>query len=138
MAKLSRNAPCPCGSGKKYKYCCIDKGFQWNVNEQGRISKSVPLNDEMTGILEKQRRKFVEKYEREPGEGDKVFFDMPDPEEIMREAVEAMQDAGIDPALIYAYKKTGGLMVIERNKSLLSERDLAEWDAAIDEYYAGH
>ena len=20
--KISRNAPCPCGSGKKYKYCC--------------------------------------------------------------------------------------------------------------------
>ena len=22
MAKISRNAPCPCGSGKKYKHCC--------------------------------------------------------------------------------------------------------------------
>ena len=20
--KISRNAPCPCGSGKKYKHCC--------------------------------------------------------------------------------------------------------------------
>ena len=25
MAKISRNAPCPCGSGKKYKKCCLDK-----------------------------------------------------------------------------------------------------------------
>src|SRR5262245_22025280 len=24
--KLSRNAPCPCGSGKKYKHCCYGKG----------------------------------------------------------------------------------------------------------------
>ena len=23
--KVGRNAPCPCGSGKKYKKCCIDK-----------------------------------------------------------------------------------------------------------------
>lgn len=23
--KTSRNAPCPCGSGKKYKYCCLNK-----------------------------------------------------------------------------------------------------------------
>ena len=23
--KISRNAPCPCGSGKKYKKCCINK-----------------------------------------------------------------------------------------------------------------
>ena len=22
---VGRNAPCPCGSGKKYKYCCIKK-----------------------------------------------------------------------------------------------------------------
>lgn len=23
--KISRNAPCPCGSGKKYKHCCLNK-----------------------------------------------------------------------------------------------------------------
>ena len=23
--KIGRNEPCPCGSGKKYKKCCIDK-----------------------------------------------------------------------------------------------------------------
>ena len=23
MSKLSRNAPCPCGSGKTYKKCCL-------------------------------------------------------------------------------------------------------------------
>jgi hypothetical protein len=23
MAKVGRNAPCPCGSGKKYKMCCL-------------------------------------------------------------------------------------------------------------------
>ena len=25
--KIGRNEPCPCGSGKKYKKCCIDKGI---------------------------------------------------------------------------------------------------------------
>jgi hypothetical protein len=25
MAKISRNDPCPCGSGKKYKNCCLHK-----------------------------------------------------------------------------------------------------------------
>jgi hypothetical protein len=25
MAKINRNAPCPCGSGKKYKKCCLNK-----------------------------------------------------------------------------------------------------------------
>ena len=23
MVKIGRNAPCPCGSGKKYKKCCL-------------------------------------------------------------------------------------------------------------------
>jgi len=23
---IGRNDPCPCGSGKKYKHCCIEKG----------------------------------------------------------------------------------------------------------------
>jgi hypothetical protein len=26
--KLSRNAPCPCGSGKKYKHCCYAKDIE--------------------------------------------------------------------------------------------------------------
>jgi hypothetical protein len=25
MAKIGRNEPCPCGSGKKYKQCCLAK-----------------------------------------------------------------------------------------------------------------
>lgn len=25
MAMIARNAPCPCGSGKKYKKCCLSK-----------------------------------------------------------------------------------------------------------------
>jgi len=25
VAKIGRNDPCPCGSGKKYKHCCLDK-----------------------------------------------------------------------------------------------------------------
>jgi len=25
MAKIGRNKPCPCGSGKKYKHCCLNQ-----------------------------------------------------------------------------------------------------------------
>ena len=28
MTKISRNAPCPCGSGKKYKKCCLQNDLQ--------------------------------------------------------------------------------------------------------------
>lgn len=26
--KIGRNQPCPCGSGKKYKKCCLEKEIQ--------------------------------------------------------------------------------------------------------------
>ena len=32
--KLSRNSLCPCGSGKKYKYCCYDK------NAEAKLAKT--------------------------------------------------------------------------------------------------
>jgi hypothetical protein len=27
--KTGRNEPCPCGSGKKYKRCCLDRDSGW-------------------------------------------------------------------------------------------------------------
>jgi tetratricopeptide (TPR) repeat protein len=55
MGKIGRNAPCPCGSGIKFKKCCINKGipsvsessrnYHWNFDEiealstEGIISK---------------------------------------------------------------------------------------------------
>ena len=35
MAKIGRNEPCPCGSGKKYKQCCLAK------DEAARSAQSV-------------------------------------------------------------------------------------------------
>ena len=45
-----------------------------------------------------------------------------------------MATAGIDPALIYAFKKTGRI-VTATNKRLLSGQEIAEWEDAIDEYH---
>ena len=47
--------------------------------------------------------------------------------------VEAMKKAGVEPALIYAYEETG-MMVNDENERRIPDVDLAEWDAAIDEY----
>jgi len=32
--KIGRNDPCPCGSGKKYKNCCLKKGNDWNSTRE--------------------------------------------------------------------------------------------------------
>jgi predicted glycoside hydrolase/deacetylase ChbG (UPF0249 family) len=131
--KVSRNAPCPCGSGMKYKKCCLDKGFQWTQDEQGQILKTLPMNEEVRNVLLRQRQKFVETYGREPDHGDSVFFDLPSDEIVQEQMVEVMQEVGMDPAIIYAYKTTG-MLVGESNYSQWSEEELAEWYAAIDEY----
>jgi hypothetical protein len=43
--RLPGNAPCPCDSGKKYKHCCYDKGFEYLVDEEGEIFKSIPMTE---------------------------------------------------------------------------------------------
>ena len=48
--KVSRNAPCPCGSGKKYKQCCIRKNFEWQEDDDGNIFKSVPTSLDLAKI----------------------------------------------------------------------------------------
>ena len=44
MAKIGRNAPCPCGSGKKYKKCCLRKH-----EEEGRNASKL-ATDEYSSI----------------------------------------------------------------------------------------
>jgi len=135
--KVSRNAPCPCGSGKKYKQCCLRKSFEWLEDDEGQFFKSIPLSDELTDLLDAQRRSYVEEHGREPDPDDLLFPDMPHFEHAEHEMIQAMKAAGIDPAMIYAAEQTGRL-VSEDNQHLLSDMELAEWHAAVEEYRAKH
>lgn len=95
----------------------------------------MPVSDDVAEIIEEQRQKFIEKHGRDFRPEDKLFFDMPPLEHVEHEIVQAMKQAGLDPAMIYAFEKTG-LLVTEQNEHLLSEKDLDEWGSAIDEYEA--
>ncbi len=37
--KFARNDPCPCGSGKKFKHCCISKDIDWEERRAASIRK---------------------------------------------------------------------------------------------------
>ncbi|WP_054697690.1 SEC-C metal-binding domain-containing protein [Syntrophomonas palmitatica] len=134
MKKYPRNALCPCGSGKKYKHCCIDKEFEW-VERNGEICKRIPLPNNVTNILKKQYQKHIDTFGREPGPDDLVFFNVPSGIDLEKETVKIMEEAGIPGELIYAYKKTGRL-VSEENKKYLTDAELKEWKDAIAEYYS--
>ena len=131
--KLSPNAPCPCASGKEYGDCCHDKGFDWVVDEDGNTKRSVPVSDELAEVVKQQHQQFVEEFGREPGQEDNLFFNLPHQEVVEHVMVEGMKQAGLDPALIYAFEKTG-LFVTEANEHMISDVDLEEWDAAVAEY----
>ena len=40
--KVSRNAPCPCGSGKKFKHCCIHKNIDWQSRQTTAARRMLP------------------------------------------------------------------------------------------------
>ena len=71
MSKIGRNQPCPCGSGKKYKHCCL-------VQEQSGRSPS-PLEQmkiSLMGEIEKIQRLAADKKERLRELGVFIFFSM--------------------------------------------------------------
>jgi tetratricopeptide (TPR) repeat protein len=43
MAKIERNAPCPCGSGKKYKKCCLPLVDQADKGRARLLAEPVTL-----------------------------------------------------------------------------------------------
>lgn len=56
MGKIGRNDTCPCGSGKKYKKCCLNNPQNSTGVEPGftdDITTFVELSNSINGLLEK-------------------------------------------------------------------------------------
>jgi hypothetical protein len=93
-------------------------------------------------IARQQIEAFRKKFGRDPGPDDPLFFD-PDKDVPTRldlnnldnEVVTAMRKTGVEPHIIYAYKKTGLIGIAGAIDNWPADRR-AEWQAAIDEYFA--
>jgi hypothetical protein len=134
--KLGRNEPCPCGSGKKYKNCCSGKRFDWVTDGEGHISRQFPIDDpELLSLLDQARTELRNEHGSDSKPDDFLFNKPMDEKDIERTMVDIMERAGIEPAFIYAFKKTRRI-ITTRNKDKLSEAELQEWQGAIDEYHA--
>src|SRR5271157_6039449 len=88
--RISRNAPCPCGSGKKYKNCCYGKGFEWVEDEDGTVGKSIPMTDEATEHLQQIRQAFIDEYCWDLEQDELLFPDLPHLEHLEAMMVEDM------------------------------------------------
>jgi hypothetical protein len=71
----------------------------------------VPMTPRVHAALLEQRKAFIEKFGREPGPGDPVFFDpdkdVPTPigaERMSADLEKALRDSGIDPEKAEAFR----------------------------------
>ena len=83
--KPGRNDPCPCGSGKKYKKCCLDKEFDKTGSEDSLRKKLIPE------ILEFAQKKLKHSI----GDAYGFYWDEFDPEEYIDDQ-DTMQMADIN------------------------------------------
>lgn len=55
--KVGRNDPCPCGSGKKYKKCCLNKDEIKRSERTSATPKEIELRDRLVSFSAKERYK---------------------------------------------------------------------------------
>lgn len=145
--RVGRNEKCWCGSGKKFKQCCllllqprrqtIPTPPQAHVMEAVQQLANASKNPIAQAIIEERVKEFRERFGREPGDNDRIFFQTPSQQEVIDKVSIAMRAAKIDPAFIYAFQKTGLIVVVE-NMSVLTGEDLQLFMKAIDEYRSEH
>jgi len=73
MTKLGRNAPCPCGSGKKYKRCCLSR--------QPQVPQTSPLASQSEGTTP---------------DGDVAYFDKID--QLSNSVLDLIEEGKLDQA----------------------------------------
>jgi hypothetical protein len=104
----------------------------------------IPLSEEGLQVIKKQLTAFSEKFGRDAGPDDPVFFDPASdvPEFISEEKFtqrwnelfdKVANTGAIRPELAYAAKKTG-FIVTESNLGQFSKAALREWNGAVKEY----
>ena len=129
--KVGRNELCPCASGKKYKACCIDKGFTWVRDEAGEISRDIPLDPDLMADLQAHVAERERQLGRKLRPDDKIF-DI-EPEHFEHRTAQLMREANFHPMHIYAFEKTG-LLLSEDNLHRVPESHLEEWAVACQEW----
>ncbi len=141
--KIPRNAICPCGSNLKYKKCCMNKDFDWYIDENGKCIRQIALKDELAieglkKVIEIQNERFKKIYGRDMADDEPIFFDtyVESMDDMFENMLKSLEERKYDPAFIYAARKTRRL-VFANNESRLTTKELQEWDEAYNEYYKG-
>lgn len=100
--------------------------------------KEVPINDELMNELLKSKNLFKEMYGYDPEQCNEnpyvVWATYFDNKSYNIKIINDMRKAKISEPKIYAYYKTGGLMLSKDNQKYLSKKDIKEFKNYYDEY----
>jgi hypothetical protein len=110
------------------------------MRRPARQKPVIRLSADGVRLVEALRARFERKLGRVPEQGDALFFDAQvdlrapiDQSRFDAAVVAAMEAAGVDRALVYAYRRTG-LLVTEQNVGACTRADLRRWQGALEEY----
>jgi hypothetical protein len=123
----------PVRQGAEVQAVLLREGRPLVQGPDGELAHELPIGPEIGEILQRQRAKFIARYGREPGPEDPIFFDAPSDDEYDAAVTKAMEQAGVAPAVIYAFRKTGRI-ITEENAKFVPAAALEAWQQAIDEY----
>jgi outer membrane protein TolC len=103
--------------------------------QKGRVQAASALTNEQQAqaILQQRLEQFKQRFGREPGQADRVFFQAPSLDAAVDGISKAMESSEIDPAFVYAFRKTG-LIVVSENMAELTGAELQVFQDAADEY----
>lgn len=115
MTRIGRNAPCPCGSGKKYKNCCLEK-------DQAKSSKRLDEKDP-SHLLKVMEREFRKMADVETAETQDLVYDgwealACDPRQAKKCFERALK---LDPDLADAYNGLAEIAITRGNSRVAEE-----------------
>ena len=128
--KIGRNAPCPCGSGKKYKKCCLNKEEALRPEKTSATPKELELRDKLLSFSAK------ENYKKDFAKAYALYWRKPLREPLV---LDEKEDAGFALFLdwyIHDFKLGNGLTIIEefyrgkREKLSPEERSFLHFEMA--------
>ncbi|PIV24155.1 MAG: hypothetical protein COZ69_12180 [Deltaproteobacteria bacterium CG_4_8_14_3_um_filter_45_9] len=128
--KVGRNDPCPCGSGEKYKKCCLNKDEARRSEKTSATSKEIELRDKLISFSSKER------YRKDFERAHHLFYRKPFVEPLILEEKEETDFAFFLEWFIHDFSLKNGLTIVEefykekKEKFSDEERSLVEYEMA--------
>ena len=121
--KVGRNDPCPCGSGKKYKKCCLNKDEARKSEKTSATPKEIELRDRLLSFSGKER------YKKDFEKAYHLFWRRPFEEPLILDEKEKINFGFFLDWFIHDFTLRNGMTIIEEfyqeKKEKLSEEELS-------------